>query len=149
LPALCLGGAAHGASLMQSFVPWMKSLTQHLNNNKERKDIIMLRTSVLALAATVGLAGSTEFGGSQASAATFLRIGIGVPAPVIYQPVYSQPVVVVPTPIVVVPAPYEVMYRRHATGPWLVYGNYGSWGRANDIAIGLQGRGFRTIVERR
>jgi hypothetical protein len=101
----------------------------------------MLRTSLLALAATVGLAGATEV----AKADVIIRIGAPVPPPVVIQPVYSAPVVVTPAPVVVTAAPvcgYEVYYRDCPRGPWLVYGRYDSYRHAQDVLVTLHGRGY-------
>jgi hypothetical protein len=113
----------------------------------------MLRTSLLALAATIGVAGTTEIGGSQAKADGFIRIGIGGPA-VFYRPVYPAPVVYVqaPPPVFVTPAPsccYEVFYRDCPTGPWRVYGRYENWHRAHEVIGVLHGRGCGAYVGHR
>jgi hypothetical protein len=111
----------------------------------------MLRTSLLALAATVGVAGFSEFAGNQADASTYIRIGIGVPVPVVRRPIY-EPVVVTPvvpvTPVIVTPAPccYEVFYRDCPRDPWRVYGCYGSRYQARDMAFVLRGRGLEAYV---
>jgi hypothetical protein len=117
----------------------------------------MIRTSVLALASVVGLAGATEFSGNQASAASFFRvgIGIGIPAPVVYRPVYRAPVVYAPPvvvytppPAVVVAAPpaYEVVYRTCPTASLQVYGCYPSRVQAYEAVGSLQGQGYRAFV---
>jgi hypothetical protein len=105
----------------------------------------MLRTSLLAVAATLGLTGFTDV----AKADIIIRIGSPAPPPVVVQPVYSSPVVVAPAPVVVTPAPvcgYEVYYRDCPTGAWRVYGRYDRYRHAQDVIVTLHGRGWGTYV---
>ncbi len=123
----------------------------------------MYRSTFLALAATAGLIGSTELGGSTAKAATILgvqvgpvSVAIGGPRP-IYRRVYYPPVVVAPAPVVVaappvvvsappvvvVPRTYDVFYRGSPSQPWLLYGSFASGNRSRNVVIGLQAQGYQ------
>jgi hypothetical protein len=109
----------------------------------------MLRTSLIALAATVGLAGTTELGINQANAQTVIRVGVESPPPLVYQP---PPVVVVtsPPPVLVTTVPsYAVYYRECPTGPWRLHACYSGRRCANDVVIGFRGRGFEAYVGHR
>jgi hypothetical protein len=104
----------------------------------------MLRTSLIALAATVGVVGTTQLGIDQASAQTVIRVE--TPPPVVYQP---APVVVVtsPPPVVVTTVrPYAVYYRECPTGPWRLHACYSGHRFANDCVIGFRARGFEAYI---
>jgi hypothetical protein len=110
----------------------------------------MLRTSLIALAATCSLAG---FANNQASAQTVIRIDTGYPPPVVYQPapvIYEPPPVVVvtnPPPVVVTTVrPYAVYYRECPTGPWRLHACYSGHRYAHDAIIAFRARGFEAYI---
>ncbi|HYV38719.1 MAG TPA: hypothetical protein VE988_23745 [Gemmataceae bacterium] len=116
----------------------------------------MLRSTILALAATAGLIGTTEFAGSTASASGGIKIGVGVYVPV-YKPycppvvVYPRPTVVYSSPIIVTPAysVFDVYYRESPSTPWRLYGSYTTPTRAQEAMDALQFRGFMVMETQR
>jgi hypothetical protein len=135
----------------------------------------MFRNTILALAATAGLIGGTEFGGSQAKADGIhvggygrngaISIDIGGYRPGYYRPIYQAPVVyyppIPPAPVYVTPAPvyvtppapvchdFAVYFRPCASEPWQWYGTYGNVYRADVMAGRLRVQGFQAYVGQR
>jgi hypothetical protein len=120
----------------------------------------MFRTTLLALAATAGLVGTTELGTSQAQADTHIRFGIyGGYRPSCYRPVIvprvvvttaASPVIYAPTTPVYVPVAYpayDVLVRSSANGPWQLYATYPSYQAAQTIVPNLQSNGLWVMVE--
>jgi hypothetical protein len=133
----------------------------------------MIRTTLLALAATTGLICVPELSSSTAQAGTVIRFGVGfgpyyhrpvcfrpvvfppvvvtafAPAPAFYAP--AAPVVVTPPPIVVSPtvAQYDVLYRNSASAPWQLYASYPTYTLAQQVVPGLQSNGMWVMVQPR
>src|SRR5207249_2253110 len=97
---------ANCASLPDSDVVQLKLLAT--NPPKHERGKPMIRKTLLALAATAGLVGTTELGTNQAQANTHITFGIyGGYRPRYYRPIVVAPVVVrpiAPAPIIYAPA---------------------------------------------
>jgi hypothetical protein len=135
----------------------------------------MIRTTLLALAATTGLMCVPELSNSNAQAGTVIRFGVYAgyrpgyyrsayyrpivfppvvvtacaSAPVVYAP--APPVVVAPPPVAVAPVAtqYDVLFRNSANGPWQLYASYPSYPAAQAAVPGLQSNGMWVMVEPR
>jgi hypothetical protein len=124
----------------------------------------MIRNTLIALAATAGLIGATEFPGNDAQASVRIRIGLFAPcrpayyrgpivgAPVVVRPVVPAPIVYAPAappPVVVAPAypNFDVLYRSSSSAPWQLYATYPSYQAAQAIIPNLQSSGMWVMVE--
>jgi hypothetical protein len=121
----------------------------------------MIRNTLLALAATAGVLGTTELGTSQAQANSHVTFGIYgcyrpryyrpvVVAPVVVRPVVAAPVVYAPvTPVVVttVVPTYDVLVRNAPTVPWQLYANYPTPQAAESAVPALQTSGLWVMVQ--
>jgi hypothetical protein len=122
----------------------------------------MIRNTLLALAATAGLVGTTELGTNQAQANTHISFGIyGGYRPRCYRPIVVGPVVVRPvvttavvyapvTPVVVTTAvvpTFDVLVRPAPTAPWQLYANYATPQAAEAAVPALQTSGYWVMVQ--
>jgi len=119
----------------------------------------MIRNTLLALAATAALIGTTELGSNQAQANPYVRFGFygGYGHRWYYRPIIVSPVVVAPVaPPAVVYNPgyvtaayprYEVLTRNSANGPWQMYATYPSYQAAQSVVPGLQSSGLWVMVQ--
>ena len=122
----------------------------------------MFRTTLLALAASTGLLGSTEILGTTAKADTIIRIGVGgkgggvvvggVLRPAVYRPVYTPTTVYYSAPPVIVTpvyVNYDVFYRANPASPWLLLGTFNSRSQVYDATVDLRLRGFEVFEVQR
>jgi hypothetical protein len=119
----------------------------------------MLRTTLIALAATVGMVAAPELATSTAQAGTFISLGIYAPfghrhyRPVVVAPVVATPPVVYApaAPVVVTPVctSYNVLIRPVQTAPWQLYATYPNYSAAQAAVPTLQASGMWVMVEQR
>jgi hypothetical protein len=119
----------------------------------------MFRTTLIALAATVGMAAAPELGTSNAQAGSVVRLGIYAPfGHRHYRPVVVAPVVVAPpvvyapaAPVVVTPVytSYNVLIRPVPTAPWQLYATFPNYSAAQASIPNLQANGMWVMVEQR
>jgi hypothetical protein len=121
----------------------------------------MIRNTVLALAATAALLGTTELGTSTAQAGTDIRFGFyaghrhGCFRPVIYAPVVIRPVVSAPvvyapvSPVIVTNASpaFDVMVRNSQSAPWQLYGSFPNYQAAQAAVPNLQSSGLWVMID--
>jgi hypothetical protein len=107
----------------------------------------MFRATLLAIAATAGLVGTTEFGGSNADAHPPVRVVVGFNG---FRPIYHRPIIVggpviyAPPTVVVAPVcpTYNVFYRCSPAEAWRVYGTFTSPVQATQTVNSLAQQGF-------
>ena len=119
----------------------------------------MFRTTLIALAATVGMVAAPELGTSNAQAGAVIRLGIYAPfghrryRPVVVAPVVVAPPVVYPpaAPVVVTPVctSYNLLIRPVQTAPWQLYATYPNYSAAQAAVPNLQASGMWVMVEQR